>query len=382
LFSVFLCLGLSLAVSGARAEPGEGEQHAQVLVRIDSGAAWRRLVDYEIWEKRGELMHAARNSLTFLKSDKAHSVYERFSSAGIARQRVIRSLRRFQFVMQHTDSAEELYSKLLREFDVFRSVGRDGRGTVRFTAYFQPTYKASRVRTDEYRYPIYKLPSDFSSWPKPHPKRVELEGYEGMGNAEGRLEGLELAWLKSRYEAFMIHVQGSALLDLPDGKRMSVGYAGNSDYAFVGFTAACLQNKPRNLAAHDFFARNPAELNRCLARNNRFIFFEEKPSTDPIGSLGVPVTAGCSIATDKRLMPPGAFGLIRTRMPYRRKDGSLELRMTSRIVLDQDSGGAIKGPGRADIFMGSGPEAGKQARAVYADGELFYFFLKDEKQSA
>ena len=95
------------------------------------------------------------------------------------------------------------------------------------------------------------------------------------------------------------------------------------------------------------------------------------------GSLGVPVVPECSIATDKGIMPPAAFGLIRARMPYQKKDGSFGLRPASRIVLDHDTGGAIKGPGRADIFMGTGPEAGKKARTVYYDGELYYFLLKD-----
>ncbi len=349
------------------------------LIPVATDAGWQQFVDHEVWERKEELLKGIRYSLGYLRSEEAKAAYEGLRSSGIPRKAVVASLRHFRAILLRAQSAEELGSVLLRDFSIYRSIGRDGRGTVRFTAYFQPTYEASRVRTSKYRYPIFARPPDFDKWSKPHPTRVELEGYHGTGEGSSRLKGHELAFLKSRFEAFMIHVQGSALLDLPDGTRMSVGYAGNTNYRFVGFIPACLKKKDRTQSVQQFFISQPEELDKCLARNNRFIFFQEKKIPDPIGSLGVPVIPECSIATDKSLLPPGAFGLVRTRMPFPRKDGSLQLKMSSRIVLDHDSGGAIKGPGRADIFMGSGPEAGKKARAVYADGELYYFFLKNRK---
>jgi membrane-bound lytic murein transglycosylase A len=205
-----------------------------------------------------------------------------------------------------------------------------------------------------------------------------LEGYDGRGNPGGLLAGYELAWLKNRYQAFMIHVQGSAILQLQDGTQMAVGYAANTDHGFVGFTKECLKHKPRSLSVKDYFINNPKQLDRCLAKNNRFIFFKQNPTPYPIGSLGVPVIPECSIATDKKVMPPGALSLIRAQIPYLGSDGSVKLQRTSRFVLDQDTGGAIKGPGRVDIFMGTGDVAARKAHHVYSNGELYYLILRDE----
>jgi len=95
-----------------------------------------------------------------------------------------------------------------------------------------------------------------------------------------------------------------------------------------------------------------------------------------MGSLGVPVTAERSIATDKSLMPPGAIALIQTQLPILNANKFLEQRPVSRFVLDQDTGGAIIGAGRVDIFMGTGKEAGDRAGLVNATGQLYYLLLK------
>ena len=367
---IFAVLSLFFAFTAVAESPKKS------LIPVEKTSRWQQFIDDQLWERRSDVLRGIRYSMGYLRSGRARKEYRNLAASGVDRDLVIESLRRFREVLKHSRSQAELYDALDREFEVYKSAGQDGRGTVRFTAYFQPTYQASRVRTAEYRYPVYRLPPDFSNWAKPHPARVQLEGYKGTGETGNLLRGLELAWLRTRYEAFMIHVQGSALLDLPDGSRMAVGYAGNTDYPFVGFVSECLRNKPRSLNIPEFFLRYPNELDRCLAKNNRFIFFQERASEEPIGSLGVPVIPECSIATDKQQLPPGAFGLVRTKFPYQRQDGTLGLRVTSKLVIDHDSGGAIKGPGRADIFMGSGPEAAEKARAVFSNGELYYFFLK------
>ncbi|MDP8962990.1 MAG: MltA domain-containing protein, partial [Cyanobacteriota bacterium] len=126
----------------------------------------------------------------------------------------------------------------------------------------------------------------------------------------------------------------------------------------------------------DYFRASPAELDRYLPRNPRFVFFKETYGAPAMGSIGVPVTAERSIATDKSLMPPGALALINTPIPYPNAAGQLESRMVNRYVLDQDTGGAIQGAGRVDIFMGTGPRAGDRAGLITGTGELYYLLLK------
>jgi membrane-bound lytic murein transglycosylase A len=240
-------------------------------------------------------------------------------------------------------------------------------------------YRASRARSTEFQYPVFRKPPAFESWGAVHPTRISLEGFDGKGGSGALLEGVELAWLKTRYEAFMIHVQGSAILEFEDGTNMSIGYAAGTKYPFRGVSKQFL--RAHRVAWGDlasFFSIRPHLLNEVLSKNNRFIFFQELPSADPIGSLGVPVRPGTSIATDKIHLPPGALGVIRTSIPTLRETGEYALQKGSRVVLDQDTGSAIRGPGRVDLFMGTGPAAQKEANMVYSKGELYYLLLKGE----
>nr|MCU0570208.1 MltA domain-containing protein [Oculatellaceae cyanobacterium Prado106] len=126
----------------------------------------------------------------------------------------------------------------------------------------------------------------------------------------------------------------------------------------------------------DYFRQYPSEMDTYLPRNNRFVFFKETTGTPATGSLGVPVTAERSIATDKTLMPPGALALIATAIPIANPQGTLTPQWVNRYVLDQDTGGAIKGAGRVDVFMGTGEQAGDRAGLMNTPGQLYYLLLK------
>lgn len=200
---------------------------------------------------------------------------------------------------------------------------------------------------------------------------------------QGALKGLELVWLKSRLEAFLVQVQGSAKLALTDGSTMSLGYAGRTNYPYVSVGRELVNDDKFTLEELslplmlDFFRDNPQALDEYLPRNPRFVFFQSTNGAPPTGSLGVPVLAERSIATDKSLLPPGALALITTQLPYIDGSGQYVKRPVSRFVLDQDTGGAIKGAGRADLFMGSGQGAGDRAGLINETGQLYYLMLKD-----
>jgi membrane-bound lytic murein transglycosylase A len=289
---------------------------------------------------------------------------------------------RFRQLLLSSRSPAELKAAVDREFVLYQSVGNDEQGTVRYTGYFEPIYAASRVPTAEYRYPLYRLPADFGRWTTPHPTRAELEGEDGLGK-NSPLHGLELVWLRDRLEAFLVHVQGSARLQLSDGTLMSVGYAGKTDYPYTSIGRELVKDGILELEGLtlpvliDYFQKLPAELDRYLPRNQSFVFFRETNGAPATGSIGVPVTAERSIATDKSLMPPGALALIHTRIPYPNSEGELETRRVSRYVLDQDTGSAIKGAGRVDIFMGTGQLAGDRAGIIGGTGELYYLLLRE-----
>lgn len=344
-------------------------------------------LDEQLWGRPGQpgdrqaLLKSIDYSLRYLASPGAAQAYQRYRVPGITRSRVRRSVARFRQLVVASRSPAQLQAAVKREFVFYKSVGKDNQGTVLFTGYFEPIYAASRKRTAEYRYPLYRLPKDFNRWPTPHPTRTQLEGEDGLGK-NSPLRGQELVWLRDRFEAFLVQVQGSAKLQMPDGKLMTVGYAAKTNYPYVSVGREVVKDGKLPLEGLtlgvliNYFHSFPAELDQYLPRNQNFVFFQETYGQPARGSIGVPVTAERSIATDKSLMPPGALALINAPIPSPNTSGQLESRMVNRYVLDQDTGSAIKGAGRVDIFMGTGPRAGDRAGNINGTGELYYLLLK------
>lgn len=345
-------------------------------------------VDQQLWQTatnksdKFNLLRAIDQSLRYLDTPASQVAYRKYPVSGITHERVRQSLRRFRTLLTSTGSPEALGAAVRREFEVYQSVGKDGKGTVDFTGYYEATYTASLKPTAEYRYPLYRVPSGFANWPNPHPTRLQLEGADALQSRRGKLRGSELVWLRDRLEAYLIQVQGSARLSLTNGKIMTVGVAGKTNYPYVSLGKELIKDgkiKESELTLpvlNQYFQSNPEALNDYIPRNNRFVFFRPTNGAPATGSLGVPVTTERSIATDKSLMPPGALALIQTKLPYLDRQQQLQTQKASRFVLDQDTGGAIKGPGRVDIFMGTGSQAKAKAGIVNTPGQLYYLLLK------
>lgn len=335
----------------------------------------------EIPDKKA-LVSAIARSLQYLQTANAVAAYQNYQVAEIKRVHVFKSLKRFRELLLKTNSATELHQAIEREFVLYQSVGKDNKGSVLFTAYYEPLYAASRVPTAEYRYPVYRLPPDLNSWSKPHPTRLELEGVDGLQGAKGKLRGLELFWFRDRLEPYLAQIEGSARLQLPNGTQTTIGYAGNNAYNYKSIGRELVNDGKLPLEGItmpiilNYFQKHPQELNIYIPRDRSFVFFQENHGEPAQGSINVPLTAERSIATDKSLMPPGALALIRTSIPFVNPTGKMEERIVSRYVLDQDTGGAIKGAGRVDYFLGTGKLAGDRAGVTVSNGQLFYLLLK------
>jgi membrane-bound lytic murein transglycosylase A len=336
-------------------------------------------LDEQLWQKdRWALIQAIDHSLRYLSSPSAVQAYRRYSVPGFSRDRVKRSLLRFKTLLKQARNPQELQAAVKREFVFYQAVGNDNRGTVHFTGYFEPTYTASRHRTNEYRYPLYRKPANFATWSRPHPSRAALEGSDGLGT-KSLIKGRELIWLRDRLEAYLVQIQGAAKIRLTNGKSISVAFDGSTDYPYTSIGKELVKDgifQPGELTLPiliDYLKKHPEALDRYLPRNNRFIFFRETSAAAKAkGSLGLPVTPERSIATDKSLMPPGALALLLAPIP----NTNLQKESVSRYVLDQDTGSAIKGAGRVDIFMGTGNLAGDRAGLMSDDGQLYYLLLK------
>lgn len=378
--------GLVMGGGGVRAEP------YLVPVYLPDGASdvLPLARDPALWEDAGQaqsnLLTALDHSLNYLATPEAEVAYAELSLPNFSREWVRRSLERFRTLLLASDSPEALQQAVLDEFALYQSRGQGGRGEVHFTGYFEPSYLASRRPDERYRYPLYRRPPDLEAWTLPHPTRADLEGVDGLQGAQGPLAGLELVWLSDRLQAFLVQVQGSARFQLPDGEMMAVGYAGRTEYPYNSIGRALIDDgeiaaEELSLAAiKAYFQAHPEALDEYLPRNQRFIFFRETDGGPPLGTFSIPVTEGRSIATDKSLMPPGALALIALPLPTLESPND-DSQPVHRFVLNQDTGGAIQGPGRVDIFVGGGSEAGDLAGEINTYGQLFFLLLRNPELS-
>lgn len=290
-------------------------------------------------------------------------------------------------------SPEELTTRVLEDFEPLEAAGGED-GRVLFTGYYEPTIEASLTRTEEYATPIYGPPRDLIEVPlEPFAERFKAERV--FGRLEGRKlvpywtrseirggklgsQGLELAWAKDPVALFFVEVQGSGTLRLPDGSERRIGYASSNGRPYRSIGSLLIQEGaiPRESmsmqALRAWLAANPLQCERVLSFNESYVFFRFLESA-AVGSLGRPVTPGRSIATDARLFPRGALAFISTERPEALPDGTMGWKPLSRFVLNQDTGGAIKGAGRVDVFWGRGPEAELAAGMMKQKGRLIFF---------
>jgi membrane-bound lytic murein transglycosylase A len=331
------------------------------------------------------LVESLDRSLEWFEKPSSH---EYFPLHGISHEHAWASVYAFRTLVTRIDDVQQLDRRIREHFDFFRSAGGDGRGTVLFTGYYAPTFDASRTRTEVYRYPLYRRPVDlvedsvtgqmgrsFAGQIVPYATRAEIE-------RAGMLAGSELAWLQDPFEVYLIHVQGSAALTLEDGSVMYISYDGNNGHEYVSVARELMadgkiaEDELSLDEVRGYFARHPEDLEPYLRRNPRYIFFREgNGSMWPVGSLGISLTPTRSLATDKELFPPGGVTFVVAFAP----DESGRMKPIERFMLDQDSGGAIRTPGRADIYYGVGREAERRAGGQYSGGSLYYLFLKPDR---
>mgnify|MGYP001486543246 CR=1 FL=1 len=332
---------------------------------------------------RVALTEQVERSLNYLGKPSSR---EFFPKSGISHQRCLDSLTAFRDLLVSDLTDREVLDRLRQDFEPWESVGCDGQGTVLFTGYYTPVFAASLEQTDVFRYPLHRLPPEHVK----DPKTGETKGLRRKDGtldrdypdrqallASGRLEGLELCWLSDPFEAYVCQVQGSALLRLRDGSNLEVGYAGSNgrEYRSIG-QELIRQGKLRRdeLSLQrllQYFRDHPEDLDPILSTNERYVFFQES-SGGPFGCINERVVPLRSIATDKSIFPRAALCFVTAPLPGSTGGGYRG------FALDQDAGGAIRAPGRCDVYMGAGEEAGQLAGRTWAEGKLYYLFLREE----
>lgn len=291
---------------------------------------------------------------------------------------------------------------LSKDFDWY--VARDdsgGAGAMLVTGYYEPILSARRQPDDRYRYPIYEPPSDLI--------RVALERFPAVkldpagvrtlvGRVEGRLlvpyhsreeidgggallgKASAMAWLDNPFDVFILHVQGSGLLQFEDGTLQRVGYAASNGHPYVSvgkilIDEGVIPKEEMSLQSlRRYFAAHPERVPELLGRNPSYIFFRWV-DVGPVGSLNVPLTAGRSVALDAEVYPKALVGFLEGTLPDPKDGRPTAAKRLGRWVVHQDSGGAIRGPLRLDLFCGTGLEAEQVAGRLKNSGR-FYVLLK------
>jgi membrane-bound lytic murein transglycosylase A len=235
----------------------------------------------------------------------------------------------------------------------------------KFTGYFEPELRGSRAPSRIFTVPVYRRPADLGDGP--YYTRAEIE----QGALKGK--GLEIAYVQDPVALFEVQVQGSGRIHLAEGGVLSIGFDGsnNRPYTAIGGVLAemgVMQRDEVNWPAiRDWLKRHPQQAREVMRKNERYIFFKDTRTSAAAGSQGVPLTAQRSLAVDTVFTPYGTPIWIDTQRPVAGKPGQLEI--YRRLVIAQDSGAAIKGPARGDVFFGGGARAADWAGRMVGTGQ-------------
>ncbi len=358
---------------------------------------WHKIPPFIDDGDRESLQQALDHSRRFLASRPPGQQFV-FGPREVTAKELVRALDRLAQILAANPSPAQLGAEVAYLFEALESVGNLA-GEVLVTGYYEPTIAANQQRTAEYQVPIYGPPPglvkvalrDFD----PRLERRELVGrVEGSRlvpvptrqeiRHQGALRGNEIAWARDPVDLFFLEVQGSGTLRFPNGDERRIGYAGSNgrSYQSIGRLLADEGKIERDRVSMQsiraYLAAHPEDRDRVLDYNAAAVFFRQL-SGPPVGNLGFPVTAGRTIATDQRIFPPAALAFLVTEIPELGPDGRTRAAgPLARFVFNQDTGGAIRGPGRVDYFWGRGPAASERAGAMKQPGRLLFLVPRAE----
>jgi len=365
------------------------------MVRLKTGK-WPNLADDLDQASLYQALEQSRVYLRKLPPDRCF----KFGSDSYPARHLLASLDAFEKLHRSLGTGKPLTRELKKNFILYKSVGRKGSGEVLCTGYYEPLLHGSLTPGGSYRWPLYKRPEDlieanlgdFSPSLDGRVIKGRLKGqrlipYYSRSDIErqGALTGrnLELVWVDDPIALLFLHIQGSGRVQLPDGQIMQVGYAGSNGRPFQSLGKRMLdlglisREEMSMQSIRDWLAAHPEKALDLMDHNESYIFFR-RLENGPLGNINVPLTPGRSVALDHRIFPKGALAWLQTRKPIIRSGRIERWQEFSRPVMVQDTGGAIRGPGRLDLFFGHGPEAEIGAGHMKEPGRLFFLVMKTD----
>ncbi|MCE5242373.1 MAG: MltA domain-containing protein [Syntrophobacteraceae bacterium] len=302
------------------------------------------------------------------------------------------------------DSGRLNRENIAQSFDIYRVSHKPAQTRLLITGYYEPLLEAQLERDRFFCYPLYGLPSDLLIIDLSTFDNARFSGQRLMGRAAGKkvvpyysraeidggrkLEGLAgtLAWLRDPIDAFFLHIQGSGILQLPDGKYVRVGYAGTNGRPYRSIGKVLLEKgvlSPEEVSLQTirtYLRAHPEIRDKVLWQNESYVFFQWVQD-GPKGNLNVTLTSGRSLACDPRYYPRGALAFLQIEQPRVEDSAHGVSGPLDRWVLNQDTGGAIKGVGRVDLFCGTGEAAETMAGPLKSPGQIYVVIKKAMQQN-
>ena len=291
-------------------------------------------------------------------------------------------------------SDNEVSAYFKQYFTVYKTTNLDGTETGTITGYYEPLLNGSRTKSAKYPYPLYAPPNDLitveldSIYPELKYKRVrgrlvgnKLVPYYNRAEIETEaspIKGRELFYIDDIIDAFFLQIQGSGLVQLDSGEQVHVGYADQNGQTYNSIGRLLVErgeltlDKASMQGIKNWARNNMGKLRELLNNNPSYVFFRELPAglPGPLGALGVPILGEHVVAVDPKFVPLGAPVFLSTTEPNSTKP-------LKRLMMAQDTGGAIKGGVRADFFWGAGNEAGAKAGAMKQTGKIWVLLPKE-----
>jgi membrane-bound lytic murein transglycosylase A len=346
------------------------------------------------------LEHGISQSLVYLSKVPADRQFV-FGKDRYSTRHMIRSLEYFLAYVQTRPSSEDLDKFIRSNYIVYRSVGRNADDEVLYTGYYEPYLRGSLTPGEKYRFPIYARPSDLLTVDLslfnekyagqriigrlagqsvvPYYDRDEIDG-------EGALHGKAevLAWVDDPVDVFFVQIQGSGKVYLDNGEVLNIHYHTSNGRPYRSIGTLLIADNQISVddmsmqKIREYLNKHPEKMATVFNYNPSYVFFKVEPE-GPLGNINVKLTPGRSIALDRRIFPPAALAFVEAQKPMVDSFGRIaSWQPFSRFALNQDTGGAIQGPGRADLFFGSGPYAEIAAGHLKHAGKLYFLVLKPE----
>ncbi len=345
------------------------------------------------------LVDAVKSDINHLKKIDNKSSYN-FGNRVIPKEQFLAGLQLFVDLYQKNPNATDFYKAVSENFDFQAVYGNTMPGEIFLTSYYEPIIKGSRKKTPKFSRALYGPPKNLVD--------IDLSLFDSKFNSERRLrgrldgrklipyysredidsksilrgKGLEICWVDP-VDAFLMQIQGSGTVEFSKKNKTYLNYADKNGLAYdaIGkYLKTVITDEKLNLHSIEAYLRKlpPSSMQALLNKNPSYVFFKSfnKSATT---SLGVPATNGRTIATDSRYFPKGALAFLLFDKPKFENNETLETSGSERVgrfVLDQDVGGAITGPGRADLFWGRGADAKRYSGVIKSNAMLYYLTPK------